>query len=331
MSETNENQHIIEVPPSHHLLRLDKALATLIPEFSRSRIKALILEKRVTINGAVKSTASFKVEEGQTLTIDIPEAVDDTPQPENIPLDIVYEDDDLIVVNKSADMVVHPAVGHLTGTLVNAILYHCGDSLSGIGGVKRPGIVHRLDRETSGLMVVAKHDDAHHGLSDQLKDRSLSRVYKAFAWHAPNLIKGFIDEPIGRHASNRLKMAIMKSTGREAKTHYFIKEKYGDAACVCECKLESGRTHQIRVHMQHIRCSIIGDPLYGQADQEGRALLKREGYEPEIIDEIMNFPRQALHAHQIGFIHPVSGEEMSFTADMPEDMQKLENNLKSIL
>jgi len=331
MSETNENQHIIEVPPSHHLLRLDKALATLIPEFSRSRIKALILEKRVTINGAVKSTASFKVEEGQTLTIDIPEAVDDTPQPENIPLDIVYEDDDLIVVNKSADMVVHPAVGHLTGTLVNAILYHCGDSLSGIGGVKRPGIVHRLDRETSGLMVVAKHDDAHHGLSDQLKDRSLSRVYKAFAWHAPNLIKGFVDEPIGRHASNRLKMAIMKSTGREAKTHYFIKEKYGDAACVCECKLESGRTHQIRVHMQHIRCSIIGDPLYGQADQEGRALLKREGYEPEIIDEIMNFPRQALHAHQIGFIHPVSGEEMSFTADMPEDMQKLENNLKSIL
>ncbi len=331
MSDTDKNTQIIEVPEHYHQMRLDKVLADLMPDLSRSRLKALILDGQIAINKKVKKTVSFKVDAGNKIYVSIPEAVDDTPLPENIPLDIVYEDDDLIVINKSANMVVHPAVGHLTGTLVNAVLYHCGDSLSGIGGVKRPGIVHRLDRETSGLIVVAKNDEAHHGLSEQLKDRSLSRVYRAFAWHAPNLIKGSIDEPIGRHASNRLKMAVMKTTGREAKTHYFIKEKYGDAACVCECKLESGRTHQIRVHMQHIRVPIIGDPLYGQADQEGRGLLKREGCEPAIIEEIMNFPRQALHAYEIGFIHPISGEEMSFTADMPEDMQKLENNLKTMV
>ncbi len=330
MSETIQNIHMIEVPEHYHQMRLDKVLADLMPDFSRSRIKGLILDGQISINKKVKKTVSFKVDAGNKINVIIPEAVDDTPLPENIPLDIIYEDDDLIVINKSADMVVHPAVGHLTGTLVNAILYHCGATLSGIGGVKRPGIVHRLDRETSGLIVVAKHDEAHHGLSEQLKDRSLSRVYKAFCWHSPNLIKGFVDEPIGRHTTNRIKMAVMKSSGREAKTHYFVKERFGDAASICECKLESGRTHQIRVHMQHIRTPIIGDPLYGQAEQESRGLLKREGYEANIINEIINFPRQALHAYQIGFIHPVSHEEMSFTVDMPDDMQKLENNFKSI-
>jgi len=330
MSETSENKEVIEVPEHYHQMRLDKALADLMPDLSRSRIKALILDGQVTINKNVKTTASFKIDAGNKIYVNIPDAVDDTPKPENIPLDIIFEDDDVIVINKSADMVVHPAVGHLPGTRVNAILYHCGNSLSGIGGVKRPGIVHRLDRETSGLIVIAKNDNAHHGLSEQLKDRSLSRVYMSFAWKSPNLIKGFVDEPIGRHATNRIKMAVMKSSGREAKTHYMVNEKYGDAASKIECKLESGRTHQIRVHMQHLKNPIIGDPLYGLVAQECVALLKREGYDVESSQYILNFPRQALHAHKIGFIHPNSGEEMAFEVPAPEDMQKLEKYLKSM-
>ncbi|MEM7618628.1 MAG: RluA family pseudouridine synthase [Pseudomonadota bacterium] len=330
MSETGGNNQIIEVPQTHHQMRLDKVLAELLPDLSRSRIKALILDGQVTINKNVKTTASFKVDSGNKIHIEIPEAVDDTPKPENILLDIVYEDDDVIVINKSANMVVHPAIGHLTGTLVNAILYHCGDSLSGIGGVKRPGIVHRLDRETSGLIVVAKNDNSHNGLSEQLKDRSLSRVYTSFAWKSPNLIKGYVDEPIGRHATNRIKMAVMKSSGREAKTHYMVTEKYGHAASQIECKLESGRTHQIRVHMQHLKNPIIGDPLYGLVAQEAAALLKRDDYDENSSQYILNFPRQALHAQKIGFIHPASGEEMAFEVDMPEDMQNLKNHLKSI-
>jgi len=329
-----EIQEII-VPESLHQIRLDKALAELIkeslPDISRSRLKTLILDGHVAINNTPKTTVSFKVDAGNRIQIKLPPAVDDTPAAEDIPLDIIYEDDDLIVINKTANMVVHPAVGHLTGTLVNAILFHCGDSLSGIGGVKRPGIVHRLDRETSGLIVVAKNDMAHHGLSEQLKDRSLSRIYRAFAWRSPNLIKGWVDEPIGRHASNRIKMAVMKSSGREAKTNYFVHERYHDAASLLECKLESGRTHQIRVHMQHLKNPIIGDPLYGLVEQESRSLLRRAGYDQTATDYIMEFKRQALHAHKIGFIHPATDEEMHFEVDMPEDMQILEKHLKSVL
>jgi 23S rRNA pseudouridine1911/1915/1917 synthase len=181
--------------------------------------------------------------------------------------------------------VVHPGAGNFDGTLVNALLYHCRGNLSGIGGVKRPGIVHRLDKETSGLMVVAKNDIAHQGLSEQLQDRTLSRTYVALAWRVPTLIKGTIDEPIGRHATNRLKMAIRKTSGREAVTHYHVQEKYGDIASWVECKLESGRTHQIRVHMQHIKHPLVGDPLYGLPDQEGVAYLKKAGMEPKNIEK----------------------------------------------
>jgi len=331
VTEENDDNQDITVPENYHLVRLDKVLAVLFPDMSRSRLKTLILDNAVKVDGKIINTVSTKVELGQKIELTVPEAVDDTPLPENIPLDIIYEDDDVIVINKSANMVVHPAVGHLTGTLVNAILYHCGDTLSGIGGVKRPGIVHRLDRETSGLMVVAKNDHAHHHLSDQLKDRSLSRIYKAFTWHSPNLIKGTVDEPIGRHSTNRIKMAIMKTSGREAKTHYLIKERYGAAACAMECKLESGRTHQIRVHMQHLKNPIIGDPLYFLPKQECKALLKRADYSEEASAYILNFSRQALHAHHIGFIHPATEEEMQFEVPMPDDMQILENHLKSVI
>jgi 23S rRNA pseudouridine1911/1915/1917 synthase len=312
-----------------HGARLDKALAALMPEYSRARLQALIQAGEVTLNGTIRTAASFKVKEGDEVAVTVPPAVDDDPIPENIPLDIVYEDEDLLVINKAADMVVHPAVGNLSGTLVNALLYHCGDSLSGIGGVKRPGIVHRLDKETSGLMVVAKNDHAHHGLSDQLKDRSLSRVYQGLVWKAPTLIKGSVDAPVGRHATNRLKMAVMKSSGREAVTHYHVLERYRDAVSLIECKLETGRTHQIRVHMQFIRHPLLGDPLYGLPAQEGQSLLKKEGYDDEALQAILAFPRQALHAYHIGFIHPSTGEEHTYEADMPEDMQNLKKLIKT--
>ncbi len=324
-----QNIEII-LPEGYPLTRLDKAIADQVQDMSRARIQALIEAGKVTLAGVVKTTCSFKVEGGQELKMTIPPAVDDTPKPQDIPLNIMYEDDDVLVINKAVGMVVHPAVGNFDGTLVNALLHHCGDSLSGIGGVKRPGIVHRIDKDTSGLLVVAKHDKAHQGLSVQLQDKSLYRLYKLFCWKVPTLIKGKIDLPVGRHSSNRLKMAIQKSSGRDAVTHYQIAESYHDAVTLFECRLETGRTHQIRVHMQHIKHPLIGDPLYGLPQQEGSALLKRAGYEDGSIAKIMSFSRQALHAAEIGFIHPISGEEMHFKSDMPEDLLNLKNILESI-
>lgn len=322
--------HNITVPETIDTGRVDKVLATLFPDLSRSRIKVLIEQGQVTVQQQKITTPSHRVNAGDKISIVIPDAVDDTPAAENIPLDIVYEDDDLIVINKAAGMVVHPAAGNRQGTLVNALLYHCKNNLSGIGGVKRPGIVHRLDKETSGLMVVAKNDHAHHGLSAQLQDRSLSRVYRALVWRVPIIIKGSVNLPVGRHGTNRLKMAIRKSSGREAKTHYQLVESYGDALSWLDCKLESGRTHQIRVHMQHIKHPLVGDPLYGLPDQEGRAILKKAGYDDKALETLMRFGRQALHAFEIGFIHPVSGQEMRFSCEFPEDLKIIENIVKSI-
>ena len=318
------------VPEGQGATRLDKAIAELYPDLSRSRIKALVLEGDVIVSGYIIKTVSYKVSGGDVIKVTVPPAVDDTPRAENIPLDIVYEDDDLLVINKAVGMVVHPGAGNPDGTLVNALLYHCRDYLSGIGGVKRPGIVHRLDKETSGLMVVAKNDMAHQGLSEQLQDRTLSRLYGALVWRVPILLKGTINEPIGRHASNRLKMAVMMNSGREATTHYRVQENYNDAVSWVVCKLESGRTHQIRVHMMHIRHPLVGDPLYGLPTQEGKSLLKKGGYEIENIHKIMAFDRQALHAQEIGFIHPRSGEDMRFKSELPADLQKLKNCLKTV-
>jgi 23S rRNA pseudouridine1911/1915/1917 synthase len=330
MSEAGETITVKIPEEETQELRLDKALSLLHPDLSRSRLKVLILDGDVIVSGYIIKTASHKVKAGDEITLKIPPPVEDTPRAENIPLDIVYEDDDLLVINKAVGMVVHPAVGNTSGTLVNALLYHCKDNLSGIGGVKRPGIVHRLDKETSGLMVVAKNDLAHQGLSDQLQDRTLSRVYSAFVWRAPTLLKGKVDMPIGRHSSNRLKMAIMMNSGRDAVTHYHVQEKYGDSISLVDCKLESGRTHQIRVHMQHIKHPLIGDPLYGLPHQEGQALLKKAGYEEDIIKKVMSFDRQALHAREIGFIHPRTEEEMRFNSDMPDDLLNLKNLFKTI-
>lgn len=306
--------------------RLDKVLASMAGEgVSRSRLKNLILEGQVTVNDSVCEDPSAKVSGGDVISLIIPEAVEALPQPENIPLDVVYEDGDMLVINKAAGMVVHPGAGNQNGTLVSALLYHCGDTLSGIGGVRRPGIVHRLDKETSGLMVVAKNDRAHQGLAAQLSDRSLSRLYQALVWKEPLPIKGTINAPIGRHQTSRIKMAVRsRASGREAITHYFREEVFGNGtASLVTCQLETGRTHQIRVHMQHTGHPLLGDPLYGLPPQEQRSLLNRGGYDEEAREAVLAFPRQALHAGGIEFIHPVTGEEMAFEADLPEDFMEL--------
>lgn len=313
--------------------RLDKVLAGLVDDLSRARIQSLIDDGAVKVNGAAIRLSSFKVKAGDDIDVIVPPPVDAEPQAENIPLDIVYEDGDLLVINKAAGMVVHPAAGNWGGTLVNALLHHCKGSLSGIGGVARPGIVHRLDKDTSGLMIVAKNDAAHKGLSEQLADRSLSRTYQAFVWRVPTIIKDKVDAPIGRHPTNRLKMAVRPANAagaREAVTHYLRDESFGGTVALVQCDLETGRTHQIRVHMQHVGHPLLGDPLYGLPQQEQVALLKKAGAEEDVVFAVTGFSRQALHAAQIRFIHPVTDEEMGFSAPMPHDMQKLFSYLKSI-
>lgn len=313
--------------PEHEGERLDKVLDSLCPEYSRARIQALIKEGQVSVNGSTgKIKASMRLEGGESLKITLPELKEALPEPQNIPLDIVYEDDDLLVINKSVGLVVHPGAGNQDGTLVNALLYHCADSLSGIGGVMRPGIVHRLDKDTSGLMVVAKHDRAHQGLAAQLEDRTLSRTYLALVLKSPMPIKGSIDKYIGRHPSSRTKMAVLPPTMpgvRHALTHYLVKQNFNDALSLVECKLETGRTHQIRVHMDSIGHSLIGDPFYGPQPTALQAAMKNAGYDDTAYKQVQSFPRQALHAAEIGFIHPISEEYMHFTADMPDDLQKL--------
>jgi 23S rRNA pseudouridine1911/1915/1917 synthase len=309
--------------------RFDKALSMVSADLTRSRAQGLIKEGCVKLNGLVCSDTSRKVRAGEVVELEIPEASDPVPQPENIPLDVVYEDRHLLVINKQAGLVVHPGACNWTGTLVNALLHHCGDSLSGIGGVARPGIVHRLDKDTSGLMVVAKNDAAHRGLSEQLEDRSLSRVYKALVLKVPTPLKGTIDRPIGRDPRNRLRMAIKGQNGKEARTHYLVKGNYNEACALVECKLESGRTHQIRVHMASMKHTLIGDPLYGPQRTALIACLQNGGYDEDVIAEFIAFPRQALHAERISFIHPITDELMSFESSLPEDFSKLLKMLES--
>ena len=309
-------------------LRMDKALSILDSDLSRSRIKNLIEAGQVLLNGVPCADASRKVKSGDEVIIDIPPPEPAIPQPENIPLDVVYEDEDLLVLNKPAGLVVHPGPGNYTGTLVNALLHHCGDSLSGIGGVLRPGIVHRLDKDTSGLMIVAKNDLAHRGLAAQLEDRSLSRLYKALVFKVPVPLKGTIDQPVGRHHINRQQMTINRKNGRDAQTHYHVVERFGEACSLIECKLQTGRTHQIRVHMEFIKHNVIGDQVYGAQPNAITAALKKSGYGPKVVEALLDFPRQALHAQGLSFIHPASGEEISLETDLPGDIVKLLNLLK---
>lgn len=293
--------------------RLDKALAAALPEFSRERLKGLIVDGRVRhVNGQPANDPSAKVASGSAFDLAVPPPAPLANEAQDIPLAVVFEDEHLIVVDKPAGLVVHPAAGNLDGTLVNALLHHCGGSLSGIGGVARPGIVHRIDKDTSGLIVAAKTDKAHEGLAKQFAAHSIDRRYRAIVAGLPNPGAGTVDGPLARSATNRKKIAIVADgRGKRAVTHYRLLTPLKGAALV-ECRLETGRTHQVRVHMASIGHPLLGDPVYGRARPEHRALLGRLG-----------FNRQALHAAHLGFIHPYSGAELSFESNVPDDMQAL--------
>lgn len=297
--------------------RLDKILANLCPDLSRSRLKNLILDGYLQLDGVLVTDVSTSVKGGEAVELTIPPLEQGEPKPENIPLEIVYEDQDLLVVNKPAGLVVHPAPGNWQGTLVNALLYHCGDSLSGIGGVKRPGIVHRLDKETSGLMVVAKHDKAHAHLTHQFADRTLSRRYHALVWGLPKKMSDTVETLIGRSKTNRKKMSVQRESGKVAITHYDVKSVYSLTAALIACALETGRTHQIRVHMAHIGHSIIGDMIYGKRPRSISPTLEQQ------IEAIIGPERHLLHAFHIHFIHPRTDEEMSFEIEDPQDMKEV--------
>jgi 23S rRNA pseudouridine1911/1915/1917 synthase len=292
--------------------RLDRALAASLPDLSRERIKALISAGQVSgpAGSLVRDPSAKALAGGYEICVPAPAAAHNEPQ--DIALDVVYEDKYLIVVDKPAGMVVHPAAGNFDGTLVNALLHHCAGRLSGIGGVARPGIVHRIDKDTSGLIVAAKTDIAHEGLSAQFARHSIDRRYQAVVAGVPNPPAGSVDAPLARSSANRQKMAIVaEGRGKRAVTHYRLLRAFGDAALV-ECRLETGRTHQVRVHMASIGHSLLGDPVYGRNRPAHRELLKR-----------LDFKRQALHAAELGFVHPVSKENLSFKSAVPSDMQEL--------
>ncbi len=293
--------------------RLDKALAD-ATQLSRERIKALIAEGRVSLDGAPATSPSAKANAGAAFEIAIPPAAEPAAQPQDIPLDIVFEDDHLIVVDKPAGLVVHPAAGNPDGTLVNALLHHCRGQLSGIGGVARPGIVHRIDKGTSGLLVVAKSDAAHEGLARQFADHSIERAYLAVVNGHPQPPSGTVSGRVGRSDANRKKMAVLPDTasrGKHAITHYKVLKLLDNSALV-ECRLETGRTHQVRVHMASIGHALLGDPLYGRPNSKIRPILKQ-----------LDFKRQALHAAVLGFVHPVNRNQLRFSSELPADMKEL--------
>ncbi|WP_417813604.1 RluA family pseudouridine synthase [Thalassospira alkalitolerans] len=299
--------------------RLDKILANAWPEQSRSRIKNLIEDGHLMLNGTQITKMSHKVKTGDRFTLAIPPAVPADPIAEEIALDILYEDDDLLVINKAAGMVVHPAAGNQSGTLVNALLAHCGDSLSGIGGVKRPGIVHRLDKDTSGAMVVAKNDATHRALSTLFSEdkENIERAYIAVVWGVPRQCEGNIEGNIGRSPRSRKKMAVLLNGGKPALTHYKVLARRDDSlASLIECRLATGRTHQIRVHMTHIGHSLVCDPVYG-----GNRLTSK--FNPQVHDILNGFEKQALHARTLGFLHPKTGDYVLTKAPIPLDLQQV--------
>jgi 23S rRNA pseudouridine1911/1915/1917 synthase len=344
-SSTNSARRLeVIVAGDEGSVRLDRVLATRCPDLSRSRLKALILAGRVSVvqvsiidatagPGPVRDPA-YHVGPGETIIIDVPEAAPAEPMPENIALNIVYEDDNIVVIDKPSGLVVHPAAGHETGTLVNALIAHCGTSLSGIGGVKRPGIVHRLDKDTTGLMVVAKNDLAHRSLTAQFADHGrylpMERGYLAFVWGVPNRPRGTVDAPIDRHPHAREKMAVREG-GREAVTHYEVRESFAGrdgkpVASLLACRLETGRTHQIRVHLAHIGHPLLGDQVYGPHFK-----TKASHLGPQSQAALASLGRQALHAYLLVIEHPRDGKLMRWESALPEDLLLLEEPLKAAL
>lgn len=305
--------------------RLDRALVSAFPDISRTRLQALIAEGAVSVEGKTVVEARYKVKDGMAIRLQLPEAVAPEPLPEPMSLNILYEDKDIIVIDKPAGLVVHPGAGNETGTLVNALIAHCGESLSGIGGVKRPGIVHRLDKDTSGLLVIAKNDQAHHGLSGQFaahgRDGRLERTYLALVWGQPERRQGSISAAIDRSPANRQKMAVSRSANaREAITHFEVLETFGapPVASLIACRLETGRTHQIRVHMAHIGHPLLGDAVYGAGFRTSAKKLDANTQEA-----LKALNRQALHATSLGFDHPGTHKHMHFESPAPADFDRL--------
>ena len=303
--------------------RLDKWLAGAVADLSRERLKTLIKQGRVRADGETITDPSYGVKPGQTFDVDVPEPTSPIPKPQEIPLVIAYEDEAVIVVNKPAGLVVHPAPGNPDHTLVNALIYHCGDSLSGIGGVRRPGIVHRLDKDTSGLMIAAKSDSAHQALAADFAARRIDRKYLALVWGVPKPSAGKIEGNIGRSPKNRRKMAIVSRGGREALTQYKVQERFGDAVSLIQCKLATGRTHQIRVHMTHIGHPIVGDATYGRAPAR-----KLRSLPMDTAQAISDANRQLLHAGTLGFRHPSTEAMMSFDSDLPVEFETIITKLR---
>ncbi len=315
----------ISAQNEHKNFRLDKFLSDLADlNLSRNQIQRLIKTGCVTLEDNEIVDCSYKVKLGDSFQIEIPPLKEADPQPQNIPLDIVYEDNDLIVVNKPSGMTVHPAPGAYDKTLVNALLYHCKDNLSGIGGVKRPGIVHRIDKETSGLLVVAKNDIAHQHLSEQFFNHSIERTYFAVTYSMLNPLHGTIIGNIARSNFDRKKMALVEFGGKHAVTHYKTIETFKNFASLVQCNLETGRTHQIRVHLSSKGCALIGDKVYIKNHKSSLKI-------PETHKNIINsFPRHALHAATLGFIHPITQEYLQFSSPLPNDLQNLLDNLHNL-
>lgn len=319
--------------------RLDAWLAKRNAAHSRNQFKALIKQGSVRLQASASQpepgitlSPNYRIKPGDVVVFEEPEPLEPDPKPENIPLNIVYEDNDLIVLNKPAGLVVHPAAGHWTGTLVNALLYHCGDQLSGIGGVKRPGIVHRLDKNTTGLMVVAKNELTHKGLAEQFADHGKSgdlvRAYKALVWGQLQPLKGTINLPLSRSSQNRLKRAVVNQGGQHAVTHYTTLEQFGEGAhqvSHIECRLETGRTHQIRVHLAH-----KGHPLLGDADYGTGFATKLNLLSAPLQARVKKLGRQALHAYLLGFKHPKNGKYLQFESDFPKDLRALTKALNAL-
>ena len=323
-----------EADASHAGLRLDRFLSDRLPELSRTRVQALIRGGHASLRGATIEDPKHRVKPGDHYELAVPPVAEIALLAEAIPLDVVHEDDALIVIDKPAGLVVHPGAGNADGTLVNALIAHCGKSLSGIGGVARPGIVHRLDKDTSGLLVVAKTDQAHRALAEQFADHGrsggLERVYLALVWGAPKRMHGTIDAPIGRHPSSRTKMAVLPpGKGRHAATEWRVVETFGPKAApiasLIECRLTTGRTHQVRVHLAHIGHPLIGDPLYGTG------LKSKERALPETLrGKLAKLDRQALHAAHLAFEHPATGTLLRFNSPLPPDLAEIVDCFKEL-
>ena len=311
--------------------RLDRFLASALGDISRSRLQQLIESGAVSHSRKTIRDGNFRVKPGEAYTVDVPPPVPAVPQGQNIPLHVVYEDKDLIVIEKPAGLVVHPAAGNPDGTLVNALIAHCGDSLSGVGGMARPGIVHRLDKDTSGLLVAAKTQRAMGSLAKQFANHTIERAYHAVVWGAPRAGEGVVEEQIGRNPFDRKRMAVLRGGGKEARTRYRLIEKFGDPdkpfASLIECRLETGRTHQIRVHLTHLGHPLIGDPSYGKSRQAPRPKTTAQEV---AFAAATNFPRQALHAYILGFQHPTLHKTMRFESPWPADLAGLISALRSL-